>query len=284
LPRATLVFCHALGALLSANCLISAAVRSRISAGSRYHRKHHLFSPIACFVFNVSGYDGTITRFGQKAQNKSLLIFAGAAYNVEQGVTNEAFPNERDDTAGCRFNAVPEDATNLVNPNISGFAPSDLRTYVNFAAFVRLSAGPTPAPTTNTTVQGANQFVNVGCADCAAAGDNDLVDLPHRLGTKHKVDGVRPARRMNGAFGRTSDCLSLAHVACSSPRRRSANHAGFDIHKRGTKNPNAGGGARRATGAIGLPHESPERCPPPSGRRSRDVAMRRVDPDSASGR
>ena len=46
-------------------------------------------------VFNHSGNDGTITRFGWKAQNKSLIIFAGEAYNVEQGVTNEAFPMER---------------------------------------------------------------------------------------------------------------------------------------------------------------------------------------------
>jgi hypothetical protein len=38
--------------------------------------------------FNHSGNDGTITKFGWKAQNKSLLIFAGEAYNVEQGVTN----------------------------------------------------------------------------------------------------------------------------------------------------------------------------------------------------
>ena len=50
---------------------------------------------------NRSGNDGTITRFGWKAQNKSLLMFAGEAYNVEQGVTNELFPNERDDTPGC---------------------------------------------------------------------------------------------------------------------------------------------------------------------------------------
>src|SRR5215472_5713559 len=34
---------------------------------------------------NRSGNDGTITRFGWKAQNKSLLMFAGEAYNVEMG-------------------------------------------------------------------------------------------------------------------------------------------------------------------------------------------------------
>src|SRR3989449_6828323 len=33
---------------------------------------------------NTSGNDGTITRFGWKAQNKSLELFSGEAYNVEQ--------------------------------------------------------------------------------------------------------------------------------------------------------------------------------------------------------
>ena len=43
--------------------------------------------------FATSANDGTISRFGWKAQNKSMTIFAGEAYNVEQGVTNELFPN-----------------------------------------------------------------------------------------------------------------------------------------------------------------------------------------------
>ncbi len=55
--------------------------------------------------FNRNGNDGTISRFGWKAQNKSLLLFAGEAYNVEMGVTNELFPEERDDT--------PDDTTAL---------------------------------------------------------------------------------------------------------------------------------------------------------------------------
>jgi len=49
--------------------------------------------------FNHSGNDGTITRFGWKAQNKSPTIFAGEAYNVEMGVTNELFPNSATPTA-----------------------------------------------------------------------------------------------------------------------------------------------------------------------------------------
>ena len=68
-------------------------------------------------LFNTSGNDGTITRFGWKAQNKSLLVFAGEAYNVEIGVSNENFPNERSAVSGCVFNPSPEDATNILNTN-----------------------------------------------------------------------------------------------------------------------------------------------------------------------
>lgn len=114
---------------------------------------------------NLSGNDGTITRFGWKAQNKSLLIFAGEAYNVEQGVTNEAFPNERDETSGCVLNALPEDGTNTATKG--GYPPSDYASdVVNFAMFARLSAPPTPAPATATTAQGAAIFNAIGCNLC----------------------------------------------------------------------------------------------------------------------
>src|SRR5262249_40588605 len=100
--------------------------------------------------FNRSGNDGTITRFGWKAQNKSLLIFSGEAYNVEMGVTNELFPQERDETPGCASNALPESPTPL-QPN-DLFATSPAAGYqsdaVLFAAFMRLLAPPTPAGAT----------------------------------------------------------------------------------------------------------------------------------------
>ena len=119
--------------------------------------------------FNHSGNDGTITRFGWKAQNKSLLIFAGEAYNVEQGVTNENFPNERETDPSCQFNGLPEDATNLTNVFNSGSQASDFSSdIVNFAAFARLSAGPTPARTTSTVSQGRQVFLNIGCQACHA--------------------------------------------------------------------------------------------------------------------
>jgi len=117
--------------------------------------------------FNRSGNDGTITRFGWKAQNKSLLIFAGEAYNVEQGVTNEAFPNERETDPHCLYNGLPEDATNLTNGFNSASPASDYASdIVNFAAFMRLSAAPVPAAPTASTVRGEQIFSLIGCQAC----------------------------------------------------------------------------------------------------------------------
>src|SRR5262245_12102216 len=62
---------------------------------------------------NNNGNDGTIARFGWKAQNKSLLMFSGEAYNVEMGITNELFQTERDETDSCQYASVPNDHTNM---------------------------------------------------------------------------------------------------------------------------------------------------------------------------
>jgi CxxC motif-containing protein (DUF1111 family) len=119
-------------------------------------------------TFNRSANDGTITKFGWKAQNKSLLIFAGEAYNVEQGVTNELFTNERDDTAGCRFNPLPEDQTNVVNTFNSNSPASDYSSdVVNFAAFSRLTGPALPATPFNASQsRGQTVFFNIGCGAC----------------------------------------------------------------------------------------------------------------------
>jgi len=125
-------------------------------------------------TFNHNGNDGTISRFGWKAQNKSLLIFAGEAYNVEQGVSNEAFTQERplpgeDQSTGlptnCRINGTPEDHTNF-NTTALGTS-SDV---VGFAIFMRLLNQPTPSTTTPggaaSISRGRSLFSAIGCATC----------------------------------------------------------------------------------------------------------------------
>ena len=111
---------------------------------------------------NTSGNDGTVTRFGWKAQNKSLLIFAGEAYNVEQGVANEVFPDERSAVPGCVFNPTPEDGSFRTGGTVSQTS-SDT---VNFAAFARLSAPPTPTTASASGLNGQSLFNTIGCALC----------------------------------------------------------------------------------------------------------------------
>ncbi|MBV8551566.1 MAG: thiol oxidoreductase [Acidobacteriaceae bacterium] len=120
-------------------------------------------------VLNTSGNDGTVTRFGWKAQNKSLLIFSGEAYNVELGVSNEAFPNERSATAGCVYNATPEDSSNILNPtdqSMLGTASQMSSDIVNFAAFMRLSAPAMPTTASPSEIRGQALFNSIGCALC----------------------------------------------------------------------------------------------------------------------
>src|SRR5207247_7785707 len=60
---------------------------------------------------NRNGNDGTISRFGWKAQNQSLLLFSGEAYNVEIGITNSLFQSEREQDPMCQSADVPNNIT-----------------------------------------------------------------------------------------------------------------------------------------------------------------------------
>jgi len=118
---------------------------------------------------NYSGNDGSITRFGWKAQNKSLVIFSGEAYNVEMGVTNEAFPNERGSApSSCLYNQTPEDSTNFASSGAQ--IPSDI---VAFSDFMRFLAPPAPSndgipgnPSARSIQNGQQVFSQVHCDLC----------------------------------------------------------------------------------------------------------------------
>ena len=113
-------------------------------------------------TLNRSGNDGTVTRFGWKAQNKSLLLFAAEAYNVEMGVTNFIFNTERDETPNCSPTPPPN---NLFN--IGGFTDSAVFDDINdFANFMRFLAPPARGPIDSTVTRGSQQFVAIGCANC----------------------------------------------------------------------------------------------------------------------
>jgi CxxC motif-containing protein (DUF1111 family) len=117
---------------------------------------------------NRSANDGTITRFGWKAQNKSLIMFASEAYNVEMGISNQLFPQERDETPACLFTATPNDTLNFTTAPTGAATsnPAVISDIEAFANFMRMLAPPTPAPDTPSTVNGRATFTKVGCAHC----------------------------------------------------------------------------------------------------------------------
>ena len=115
---------------------------------------------------NKNGNDGTVARFGWKAQNKSLLLFSGEAYNVEMGINNELFQTERDETPICQFATAPNDVT-----DIKGAMPVDVISAIEkFAFFARFLAPPAPSPDmpggADSIARGRTLFESTGCALC----------------------------------------------------------------------------------------------------------------------
>ncbi|HEY7039183.1 MAG TPA: di-heme oxidoredictase family protein [Methylomirabilota bacterium] len=115
---------------------------------------------------NVNGNDGTVARFGWKAQNKSLLMFSGEAYNVEMGISNELFQTERDETANCQYAATPNDVTGAdAVTAIEGMSAIE-----KFSHFMRFLAPPTPSTSrpggATSITSGRAVFQSVGCALC----------------------------------------------------------------------------------------------------------------------
>lgn len=120
--------------------------------------------------------DGTITRFGWKAQNKSLLYFSGEAYTVEEGVSDEAFPSENDESIpSClppfpvppgtnKTKGVPDDRMDSGEaPKLPVNFPGDLE---RFSLFMRFLAPPTPVTPTRSTSNGLVVFNSIGCNMC----------------------------------------------------------------------------------------------------------------------
>jgi CxxC motif-containing protein (DUF1111 family) len=154
---------------LTDNAAAMGDLRSALHIGGHFQHERNGSDP-----FNHSGNDGTITRFGWKAQNKSPTIFAGEAYNVEMGVTNELFPNKREDDPSCQFNPLPEDYADTGSTAQLSDAMSDVTA---FGVFMTLLAAPTPAPDTPSSANGRQVFANIGCAACHIASQTTALSI-----------------------------------------------------------------------------------------------------------
>jgi CxxC motif-containing protein (DUF1111 family) len=174
---------------------------------------------------NRNGNDGTIARFGWKAQNKSLLTFAGEAYNVEMGISNELFPSERDDNPTCQGKPAPNDRTRPekleeVNTNNGEDKRLAILSDVEkFAAYMRLLAPPEPSKNVPgglvSIEKGRKLFATVGCIYCHTShfttGESEIPQLSkkpvnlysdlllHNMGKK-LADGISQGQAKGDEF------------------------------------------------------------------------------------
>lgn len=146
-------------------------------------------------TFNHNGNDGTISRFGWKAQNKSLLLFSGEAYNVEMGISNELFQQDRplpgeDGNGGTGQTGLPASCLNLahvgypedITHSDGTDAASSSSDVTLFKVFMEDLAPPTPSTTvpggSTSIARGRTLFTAVGCAVCHTVS---LTTQPSRL-------------------------------------------------------------------------------------------------------
>jgi CxxC motif-containing protein (DUF1111 family) len=122
---------------------------------------------------NRSGNNGTITRFGWKAQNMSITMFAGEAYSVEMGISNELFPIATEEDPDCQGTAKPEpnDVTRMGTDDKENQAFKNpvhiLADWMQFQLLMRFTDGPKPDPAPSASaVRGQTVFGNIGCALC----------------------------------------------------------------------------------------------------------------------
>ncbi len=104
-----------------------------------------------------------IGRFGWKAQQATLLSFAGDAYLNEMGITSRLFPVENAPNGNQQLLAQYDtvvDPEDVVDP-ATGRGDID-----RVADFMRYLGAPPRLPLTSSAAMGRNVFQNTGCAVC----------------------------------------------------------------------------------------------------------------------
>jgi len=136
------------------------AIRANMNANSEAKRELGISGHA-----NIVPNNGTISRFGWKAQNGSLTIFAGEAYNVEMGISNDEFPIGRSEDANCNVVYEPFDVPRTED-DLFGQPTKIMPAWLMFAEFMRFVDAPHPVPLTASAQHGKGLFSTVSCALC----------------------------------------------------------------------------------------------------------------------
>jgi CxxC motif-containing protein (DUF1111 family) len=142
--------------------LIEAIDDNTIALGALLPRPDGVRGRVARVTDVVSG-KSRVGRFGWKAQQASLLAFAGDAYLNEMGITSRFFPKENAPSGNAAllalYDKVP-DIEDAVDP-VTGRGDIDAA-----ADFMRYLAPPPPLRTTASTLAGSALFAAVQCTAC----------------------------------------------------------------------------------------------------------------------
>jgi CxxC motif-containing protein (DUF1111 family) len=114
---------------------------------------------------NLVANNGTISRFGWKAQNSSITMFAGEAYNVEMGISNDLFPIARGEEDGCNLAYEPFDIPRT-EPDLYENPLKIMPAWLMFTEFMRFVDAPRPVPLSPGARRGQQLFSEVGCSLC----------------------------------------------------------------------------------------------------------------------
>ena len=117
----------------------------------------------AAIITDIATGRRRVGRFGWKAQQATLLAFAGDAYRNEMGITNDLFPEElafgitKEQMKQCDPIPDPEDQPNR---------RTGRRGIDNFESFMKFLAPPGRGTVDETARVGEQLFTGVGCASC----------------------------------------------------------------------------------------------------------------------
>ena len=135
----------------------------------------------AAQITDVTTGQTRVGRYGWKAQQATLLAFAGDAYRNEMGVTNRFFPTENAPNGNLallqKWDHVPE-LEDAVDP-ATGTSDID-----HAADFMRLLAPPPPLRATASSLAGARVFDRLNCSACHTpvqmSGASPVAALAHQ--------------------------------------------------------------------------------------------------------
>jgi CxxC motif-containing protein (DUF1111 family) len=109
--------------------------------------------------------NGTVSRFGWKAQNASINMFAGEAYNVEMGITNDLFPVSRSENEDCNLSYAPFDVPRT-DADLYQNPLKIMPAWMMFTVFMRFVDAPQPVKLSASAAHGRELFDTIGCSLC----------------------------------------------------------------------------------------------------------------------